>query len=125
MGDNDDSSKAAQSAQETESTNNDEPQPGPLRRLFGWIGGSGEERATPPDRAEQAPDRPVHGMINLRRMRVEDVATPKAEIIAVPSTITKDDLVQVFRDSGMTRLPVFDGTLDTPVGMAHLKDFAL
>ena len=25
----------------------------------------------------------------------------------------------------MTRLPVYDGTLDTPVGMIHLKDFAL
>ena len=25
----------------------------------------------------------------------------------------------------MTRLPVYDGTLDTPVGMVHLKDFAL
>jgi magnesium and cobalt transporter len=37
----------------------------------------------------------------------------------------KDDLVKVFRESGLTRLPVYDGTLDTPVGMIHLKDFAL
>jgi magnesium and cobalt transporter len=64
-------------------------------------------------------------MINLRRMRVEDVAVPKAEIVAVPITISKDDLVAVFRESGLTRLPVYEGTLDTPVGMAHLKDFAL
>ncbi|MGP6086770.1 hemolysin family protein [Antarctobacter jejuensis] len=125
MGDNDDSSKAAQSAQETETTNGEDSQPGPLRRLFGWIGGGTEEDDTGGERADRASDRPLHGMINLRRMRVEDVATPKAEIIAVPSTITKDDLVSVFRESGMTRLPVYDGTLDTPVGMAHLKDFAL
>ena len=25
----------------------------------------------------------------------------------------------------MTRLPVYEGTLDTPVGLAHLKDLAL
>ncbi len=25
----------------------------------------------------------------------------------------------------MTRLPVYDGTLDTPIGIANLKDFAL
>jgi len=67
----------------------------------------------------------THGMINLRRMRVEDVAIPKADIVSVPSTITKDELVQVFRDSGLTRLPVYEGTLDTPIGFAHLKDFAL
>ena len=65
------------------------------------------------------------GLLNLRRMRVEDVAIPKAEIVSVPVEITKDELVKVFRDSGLTRLPVFKGTLDTPLGMIHLKDFAL
>jgi len=33
--------------------------------------------------------------------------------------------VQVFRDSGLTRIPVYDGTPDTPLGFVHLKDFAL
>jgi len=65
------------------------------------------------------------GLGNLHRMRVEDVAIPKAEILAVPVDIEKDDLVAVFRDSGMSRLPVYEGTLDSPVGMVHLKDFAL
>ncbi len=64
-------------------------------------------------------------MINLRRMRVEDVMIPKADIVATPVTINRTDLVQVFRDSGLTRLPVFDGTLDTPLGFVNLKDFAL
>ncbi len=67
----------------------------------------------------------THGMINLRRMRVDDVAIPKADITAVPITSTMDELVAVFKESGLTRLPVFDGTLDTPVGLAHLKDLAL
>jgi magnesium and cobalt transporter len=65
------------------------------------------------------------GMLNLRRMRVDDVAVPKAEITSVPSDIKKDDLVKVFRESGNTRLPVYKGTLDTPIGLVHLKDFAL
>lgn len=67
----------------------------------------------------------VHGMLNLRRMAVEDVMTPKADITAVPVATSKEELVQIFRDSGLTRLPVYTDTLDTPVGMAHLKDFAL
>jgi magnesium and cobalt transporter len=65
------------------------------------------------------------GMLNLRRMRVDDVAVPKADITAVPSDISKDDLVKVFRESGNSRLPVYKGTLDTPIGLVHLKDFAL
>lgn len=66
-----------------------------------------------------------HGMINLRRLRVEDVAIPTVEIVAVPTTMSKDELVALFRESGLTRLPVYDGTLDTPLGFVHLKDFAL
>ncbi|WP_380056941.1 transporter associated domain-containing protein [Falsihalocynthiibacter sp. SS001] len=65
------------------------------------------------------------GMINLRRLNLEDVAIPKAEIVAVPKDVDKDALVSLFRESGLTRLPVFEGTLDTPVGFVHLKDFAL
>jgi magnesium and cobalt transporter len=67
----------------------------------------------------------IRGMVNLRRMRVEDVMIPKAEIVSVPVGVSKADLVDIFRQSGLSRLPVFKGTLDTPVGLIHLKDFAL
>jgi magnesium and cobalt transporter len=67
----------------------------------------------------------VPGMLNLRRLRVEDVAIPKSDIVAVPFGIDKEALVKVFRDCGLTRLPVYDGTLDRPIGLVNLKDFAL
>lgn len=68
---------------------------------------------------------PLPGIGNLRRMRVEDVAIPKVEIVAVPVTVTLNDLVAAFRESGFSRLPVFKGTLDSPLGLIHLKDLAL
>ncbi|KPU84301.1 conjugal transfer protein [Marinosulfonomonas sp. PRT-SC04] len=72
-----------------------------------------------------APAMDMPGMLNLRRMSLEDVAVPKAEILAVPEDIKKDDLVALFRKSGLTRIPVYKDTLDTPIGLVHLKDFAL
>lgn len=66
-----------------------------------------------------------HGMNNLRRLRVDDVAIPKGEIVAVPVTIEKDALVAVFRETGLTRLPIYDDSLDNAVGLVNLKDFAL
>lgn len=94
-----------------------------LRKFFSIIGPSGEGA----EDGEDTPDggAPTVGLANLRRMRVEDVAIPKVEIEAVPNDISLEGLVDVFRESGMSRLPVYDGTLDTPVGMIHLKDFAL
>lgn len=68
---------------------------------------------------------PLLGLSNLRHMRVEDVAIPAVEIVSVSQDISMDDLVTVFRDSGMTRLPVYCDSRDHPVGMIHLKDFAL
>lgn len=69
---------------------------------------------------------PALGAINaLNNLRVEDVAVPKAEMISVRLGIKLDELVQVFRDSGLTRIPVFNETLDRPIGFVHLKDVAL
>ncbi|WP_415184117.1 transporter associated domain-containing protein [Phaeovulum sp.] len=68
---------------------------------------------------------PLPGMVNLRRMRVEDVAVPKVEIAAVPVTLSRDELVEVFRAQGFSRMPVFKGTLDSPLGLIHLKDLAM
>ena len=93
-------------------------------RVIGALSPSDTENGA--DVAALQPDKPAtHGMINLRRMRVDDVAIPKADITAVPVSSSLEELVAVFKDSGLTRLPVYDGTLDTPIGFAHLKDLAL
>ena len=79
---------------------------------------------TPPP-VSTVPAPVVHGMANLRRLRVEDVAIPKTEIVAVPLTIGKEELVEVFKREGFSRVPVYKGTLDHPQGLVLLKDLAL
>jgi magnesium and cobalt transporter len=128
MGDStEDSSNAAQRAQpEIGQDHQDEDQGGFFRRIIGVLTHGEDDVQSDDTGGENRPQAAAGpGIGNLRDMAVEDVAIPKAEILSVPSDITKDDLVQVFRDSGLTRLPVFEGTLDTPIGMVHLKDFAL
>ncbi len=118
----DGSSNAAQSAQPD--GQEDEEQGGFFRRIFGAFGANDDEDKVGYDPVDDfAVGEPSIG--NLRRMAVEDAAIPKADIVSVAATITKDELVKVFRESGMTRLPVYKGTLDTPLGFVHLKDFAL
>ena len=125
MGDgNDGSSTAAQSAPFR--TEDDEQSSGffaRLRNAFSPLDEVEEEEASPTE--TNRPTGAMLGLLNLRRKRVEDVSVPTADIVAVPVTITRDELVEVFRQSGLTRLPVYDGTLDTPIGIANLKDFAL
>lgn len=127
MGDNDGQSDAAQRAH-VEADTISEPDPsrpgGFFSRVIGALSPSESDMAAPVFLASQ--ERPeTHGMMNLRRMRVEDVSIPKADITAIPVTTSLEEVVTVFKESGLTRLPVYDGTLDTPIGLLHLKDLAL
>ena len=62
---------------------------------------------------------------NLLRLSVEDVSIPKADIVAVHESITKDELFDTFKNTALTRLPVYENTLDSPLGFIHFKDFIL
>ena len=114
---------AAQGARSENENEQSEEKHGFFSRIIDAFSSSDED--DPQVNGHVSPSAQPRGMINLHRMRVEDVAIPAAEIVAVPSTITKEELVQVFRDTGMSRIPVYEGTIDTPLGFVHLKDFAL
>jgi CBS domain containing-hemolysin-like protein len=51
-----------------------------------------------------------------------DVAVTRGEIIAVPDTISFDELANAFAEAGHSRLPVYRESLDEVVGMVHIKD---
>jgi hemolysin (HlyC) family protein len=51
-----------------------------------------------------------------------EIAVTRGDIIAVPSDISFDELIQAFADAGHSRLPVYGESLDEVVGMVHIKD---
>ena len=51
-----------------------------------------------------------------------EVAVTRGDIIAVPSTISFEKLVRAFAEAGHSRLPVYQDSLDTVIGMIHIKD---
>ncbi len=125
MGDTDGSSSAARSAQ----LKNDNSKQKPLNilariaRLFS-LGNKVKQL----DTNENFADLKTHDnseVGNLLRLRVEDVSIPKADIVAVFDKITKDELFDTFKNTALTRLPVYENTLDNPLGFVHFKDFIL
>src|SRR6056297_1502363 len=113
MNDADGSSSAAHGAHQPEL-----PEPrGFLNRLLFWQDEEDDDEDGHPPHMNGMPR---HSLGALRRIRVEDVAIPKREITAIQVDASLGDLVALFRDSGFTRLPVYDGTLDMPLGMVHL-----
>jgi CBS domain containing-hemolysin-like protein len=65
----------------------------------------------------------LRNILGIRKVRVEDVMIPRADIVAVPASITLSELMSVFRTQGHSRLPVYGDTMDDPRGMIHIRDF--
>ena len=107
---------------------NDPPQRGFFGRIISkFSNGSdaGDGAASSSGALSQAGQGTYHGLGNLRRLRVDDVAIPTIDIAAVPIDIGRDALVEAFRQHGFSRLPVYKGSLDHPQGLVLLKDLAL
>ena len=122
MGSHNDGSSAAL---EADAADPDQGSRGFLGRILGAFAPAAADPAPPPASSPAAAAPALPGLGNLRRLRVDDVAVPKAEIVAVPIDIDREALAEVFREHGFSRLPVYKGTLDKPQGLVMLKDFAL
>lgn len=71
--------------------------------------------------------RPYAGRIlgnvfRLSRTRVRDVMVPRERVLAIDKGTDPDALLDLLRETGFTRLPVYDGELDNIVGILHTKD---
>jgi CBS domain containing-hemolysin-like protein len=64
----------------------------------------------------------LRNLLHFGESTVSDIAVTRGDIIAVPSTIHFDELVTAFAEAGHSRLPVYEESLDSVIGMIHLKD---
>ena len=64
----------------------------------------------------------VRNLLHFGERAAGDVGVPRADIIAVEERTTFDHLVQIFAEAGHSRLPVYRETLDSIIGMVHIKD---
>jgi CBS domain containing-hemolysin-like protein len=58
----------------------------------------------------------------FQELRVGDVMTPRADVVALEVSTPLEQVVRRFVESEHTRIPIYRETLDDPVGVAHLKD---
>ena len=64
----------------------------------------------------------LKNLLHFGESTVADIAVPRADIIAVSSKISFAELVAAFAEAGHSRLPVYEESLDSVIGMAHIKD---
>ncbi len=68
----------------------------------------------------------LRNLLHFSDHRVDDIAVPRADIIAIEESVPFDEYVEIFSEHGHSRIPVYRDNLDTIIGMIHIKDiFAL
>lgn len=65
----------------------------------------------------------IRSAIEFNDLEAIDIFTPRVNITGIDKSSTPEEVAKVFLDSGFSRLPVYDGTIDNIVGVLHQKDF--
>ena len=65
----------------------------------------------------------IRSAIEFDDVEVEEILTPRVDVVAVEDNTSLDEVAQTFAESGYSRLPVYHGTIDNIIGVVHEKDF--
>ncbi|WP_328740466.1 hemolysin family protein [Streptomyces erythrochromogenes] len=60
--------------------------------------------------------------LNLADLTAENVMTPRVQVTALDVQTTAEDVANATMATGLSRFPVYRGSLDTVVGTVHIKD---
>ena len=66
--------------------------------------------------------RVVTRVMNLDKVTVGEVMTPRTDVVAIPVDARLEDAKDLMLDEGHLRLPVYEGSLDTVVGILLARD---
>src|SRR3546814_17464299 len=64
----------------------------------------------------------LRNLLHFGEQTVDDVAVPRADIIAISESASFAEIVALLAEAGHSRLPVYRENLDEVVGMIHVKD---
>ena len=67
----------------------------------------------------------IRSAIEFDDVEVEEILTPRVDVVAVEDNTSLDEVAQTFAESGYSRLPVYHDTIDNIIGVVHEKDFYL
>lgn len=65
----------------------------------------------------------IRSAISFSECPVSDILTPRVDMVAVDKCDSVEDIAKAFDESGFSRLPVYDETIDSIVGFIHIRDF--
>ena len=82
-----------------------------------------EEQEIEDDNLDDGTKKIFSNVIDIRNKCIEDIMVPRADIVAIPETVSFDELMNTISKSKHSRIPTFSENLDKITGMVHIRDF--
>ncbi len=64
----------------------------------------------------------IHGLVEFKSVSVREVMTPRVDIDAIPEDATYEEVIRIITESGHSRIPLFEESLDIVLGIIYAKD---
>ncbi len=95
---------------------------GKSSRADAFAAAVGEDDEVAAQQVNRARREMIERVIAFDEKKVVDVMAPRADIAAVDIETPMQELIRLFSEAGHSRMPIYRGDLDDPVGMVHIKD---
>jgi len=64
----------------------------------------------------------LRGLVDFGDTQVKSVMTPRIDVTCTPIDANLEDLRKLFLESGHSRIPMYEGSIDRVVGILHIRD---
>jgi gliding motility-associated protein GldE len=64
----------------------------------------------------------IHGIVSFKTVTAREIMTPRVDISAVSVEESFDELMNIINESGHSRIPLYENSLDKIIGIIYAKD---
>lgn len=72
---------------------------------------------------DESESKMIRNVIEFDDIEAIDIMTPRVDVVAVSKDMDKKQVARLFRETGYSRLPIYEDTIDSIVGVIHEKNF--
>ena len=82
-----------------------------------WIDVGKEEGTIEPEEQDM-----LYSVLEFGDTTAREIMTPRFNVIVMQDTLTFEDAIRIFNETGFSRIPVFHGQIDNITGILNVKD---
>lgn len=64
----------------------------------------------------------IKGVVDLAEKDAKDIMVPRTDVVFIPTDMPLEEVLDLIAESGFSRFPVYEETIDNVVGILYVKD---